>query len=67
MTYERIAAVRRDMRRRIGWRGAVNYSLGFCAFHIWRMLPLWSGFNFLLPRSGDYIYWEDSLKIYHLR
>lgn len=54
-----------DWIRWQGCRGLVNWTLGFACYHIYGLLPwvLAKRANVLLPRVGDYIYWDDAIAV----
>lgn len=54
-----------DWRRWKGWRGWVTWTLGAICCHIYFSLPwpLMRRAGFLLPRAGDYIYWDQAIAV----
>lgn len=46
-----------------GWHGIVTWTLGFIAYHVYMALPwcLAKRCNWMLPRVGDYAYWDDAI------
>lgn len=52
------------MDRWIGWRGWVTWTVGAVAYHVYMALPwiMAKRCNWLLPRAGDYAYWDDAIR-----
>ena len=54
-----------DWRRWQGWHGVMTWTLGAICYHIYVSLPwpLARRANWLLPRAGDFIEWDNAIAV----